>query len=156
MRLHSVALHGPRSSLSWTLSGHNLTRGLVSVASSPRISSAKPAAVPRPGFQHPNCFGPSFVKKFFISSTMIMVIENVRRSSTHATGRSFLLVSNRSPGWDSPMRRPARPFPRSFNHTTTSSTTCPPTYPATSVLPGNVASNCGAPRQPRQQLRCSR
>ena len=50
---------------------------VASATGSPRTSSAKPAAVPRPGF---HTLGPSFFKISFISSSMIKVSENIRRA----------------------------------------------------------------------------
>ena len=58
---------------------------------------SQPAAVPRPGFHTPNASARASSKMSFISSSMIKVSENIRRSSAHAVGRSFLLVSSRPP-----------------------------------------------------------
>ena len=103
------------------------------------------------GVPHPNCLGPSFLKMSFISSSMIMVSENVRRSSTHAMGRSFLLVSNRSPRLG-------------FSHASSSATIrtlvqslMEPSHNDTlRHMPAHLSCNFGAPWQPRQQLRRSR
>ena len=103
------------------------------------------------GVPHPNCLGPSFLKMSFISSPMIMVSEDVRMNSTHATGRSFLLVSSRSPRLGFSNASSSATI-----HTLVQSLMEPSHNDPLSHMPAHLSCNFGALGQPRQQLRRSR
>ena len=102
------------------------------------------------GVPQNNCLGPSFMKMSFISSSMIMVSENVRRSSTHAMSRSFLLVSNRSPRLGFSLASSSATIP-----TLVQSQMEPSHNDSFNHMPAHLSCNFGTLGQPRQQLRRS-